>query len=106
MRKIDLLKDLYNGVITDEEADDICSDVLSDPLGALPAHEALGMSRVEWTAHAQGAEFRDLANWRSNGWPDRCFVCGQIIALEKFGWLVRENEGELQIKHVICPKAT
>lgn len=105
MKRIDLLKGLLNGDITDEEADDICSDVLSDPLGDMPAHEALGMSRVEWTAYAQGAEFRDIANWRASGWPDRCFVCGQSIVLEKFGWLVREIEGQLRIKHVVCPKA-
>ncbi len=105
MKKHDLLQDLIDGQITTEQAEDICSEVLADTSATVPAHEALGMTRREWTAYAHGAEFLDVANWRVHGWPDRCFVCGQPIALDNFGWLTREHEGRMQLKHVVCPKA-
>ncbi|RQM43902.1 hypothetical protein [Paraburkholderia tropica] len=101
----DLLGDLVLGRITPEEAeaiydwymDNLTSD---DP----PVTEMLGFSKIEWTAHAHGAEFQDIANWRAHGWPNRCFICGQPINVEKFGWFTREHEGRMQLRHITCPK--
>lgn len=104
MKARDLLKDLIEGRITSEQAEDICSEVLDDTSASAPVHETLGMSKREWTAYAHGAEFSDVANWRVHGWPDRCFVCGQSIVLDNYGWLARQHEGKMQLKHVVCPK--
>jgi len=104
MEKCDLLDDLIHGRITAGEADDICSAVLADTSNSVPANEVLGMTRVEWTAYAHGAEFGDVANWRAHGWPDKCFLCGGKIVPENFGWLAREHDGKIQLRHVVCPK--
>ncbi|MFJ4294421.1 hypothetical protein ACIP1U_32380 [Cupriavidus sp. NPDC089707] len=104
MKKYDLLDDLIHGKITPDEADDICSGVLADTTLNIPAHEALGLTKVEWTAYAHGADFQEVADWRQHGWPDRCFVCGGRIKPESFGWLAREHNGKTQLKHVTCPK--
>lgn len=104
MKNIDLLGDLINGRITPDEADDICSAVLSDTSLSVSAHEALGMSRKEWTAYAHGVDFANVAEWRAHGWPERCFVCGRAIDSDKYGWLAREHNGTMQLKHIIYPK--
>ncbi|SAK99063.1 hypothetical protein AWB82_07266 [Caballeronia glebae] len=101
----DLLGDLINGRLSPEEAEavyDWYMDNLTvdDP----PVTDMLGFSKKEWTAYAHGAEFQDVANWRAHGWPDTCFVCGKPIVSDNFGWLAREHEGRMQLKHVMCPK--
>ena len=100
----DLIQDLIDGRVTAEQAEDVCSEALANASEAVSAPEALGISKKEWTAYAHGAEFQDLANWRAHGWPDRCFVCGQPISLDDFGWLAREHDGRMQLKHVVCKK--
>lgn len=104
MKKCDLLDDLIHGRITPDEADDICSAVLADKIQTGPAHEILGLTRKEWTAYAHGTGFKDLAYWREHGWPDRCFICGQRIDSDNFGWLAREFDGKVQLKHIVCPE--
>jgi hypothetical protein len=105
MKKYDVLQDLIEGKITKENAEDILSEVLEDMNRTVPVHELLGMSRYEWTAYGHGADFLDIANWRAHGWPNQCFICGQPINVEQFGWLTREHEGRMQLKHVVCPKS-
>ncbi|CAM2152576.1 hypothetical protein [Paraburkholderia tropica] len=99
----DLLNELIEGKITNEQAEDICSEELADTTATVPVHEALGMSNPEWTALAHGAEFQDIANWRAHGWPKQCFICGHSINVEQFGWLAREHDGRMQLRHVVCP---
>lgn len=106
MKKHDLLQELIEGKVTAEQAEDISNEVLEDMGRTVPVHEVLGMSRKEWTAYAHGVEFQEIANWRAHGWPDRCFICGQPIEVDNFGWLAREHEGRMQLKHVVCPKAS
>ncbi|WP_157025570.1 hypothetical protein [Paraburkholderia heleia] len=104
MKRHDLLQELIEGLITDAQAEDISDEVLADMDRTIPVHDALGMSRSEWTAYAHGVEFQEIAKWRAHGWPNRCFVCGQLINVENFGWLAREHDGRMQLKHVVCPK--
>ena len=103
MKTCDLLQNMIDGKLTNEQAEDVCSDVLADTSSTIPAHEMLGMSRIEWTAYCHGAEFQDIANWRFHGWPSRCFTCGQWIVVDNFGWLARKHEGRMQLEHIVCP---
>jgi hypothetical protein len=105
MEKHNVLQNIIEGQITDEQAEDILNEILTDMSRNVPVHEALGMSRQEWTAYAHGVEFQEIANWRAHGWPNQCFVCGQPIVVNDFGWLARKHEGRMQLKHVVCPKA-
>lgn len=104
MKKCDVLKELIDGKITNEQADDICSHELANTTSTIPVHEASGMSTLEWTALAHGADFQDIANWRAHGWPKQCFIWGQPITVEKFGWFTRVHEGRMQLRHIVCPK--
>lgn len=104
MNKYDVLQHLIDGKITEENAEDILGEILEDMNRTVPVQELLGMSQYEWTAYGHGADFRDIANWRAHGWPNRCFICGQPINIERFGWLSRRHEGQMQLRHVECPK--
>jgi len=106
MKKYDVLQELIEGKITEENAEDILSEILGSMNRTVPVHELLGMSRYEWTANGHGADFQDIANWRAHGWPNRCFICGQPIKVEQFGWLTREHEDRMQLRHVVCPKSS
>lgn len=99
------MKELIEGLITDAQAEEIADEILADLGRSVPVHEVLGMSRCEWTAYAHGVEFREIANWRVYGWPNQCFVCKNPIIVENYGWLAREHEGRMQLKHVICPES-
>jgi hypothetical protein len=105
MKKHDLLKELIDGKVTEEQAENVLSEILEDMDRTVPVQELIGMSRYEWTAYGHGTDLKDIARWRSHGWPDRCFVCGQPINVEAFGWLPREHDGHTQLKHVVCPSA-
>ncbi|SOZ09869.1 protein of unknown function (plasmid) [Cupriavidus taiwanensis] len=52
MEESDLLDKLIHGKITSDEADDLCSAVLSDTSQTTPAHEILGLSFVLTTQPA------------------------------------------------------
>jgi hypothetical protein len=106
MEKFDLLDDLIRGRISPTDADDLCSLVLADTSSTVPAYEFMGMSRKEWTACAHGAEFSEVAKWRANGWPNKCFKCDGLIVSDNYGWIATHHDGELQLKHVVCPKPT
>jgi hypothetical protein len=105
MEKFDLLDELIHGRISPEEADDLCSLVLADTSLTIPAYEFMGISRKEWTACAHGGAFSEVAQWRANGWPDKCFVCGGAIVSDNYGWMARHHAGKLCLKHVVCPKS-
>jgi hypothetical protein len=92
MEKFDLLNDLIHGRVSPVEADDLCSLVLADTSSTVPANEFMGMSRKEWTAYAHGAEFSEVATWRANGWPNKCFLCGGSIVSDNYGWLARLHD--------------
>ncbi|MBN3855057.1 hypothetical protein G3N59_16870 [Paraburkholderia sp. Ac-20340] len=104
MKKYDVLQDLIEGKINEENAEDILSEILHDMNRTVPVKDLLGMSQYEWTAYGNGADFQDIANWRAHGWPNVCFICGQPINVEQFGWLPRRHEGRMQLRHVTCPK--
>ncbi|WP_175961303.1 hypothetical protein [Burkholderia pyrrocinia] len=105
MEGLDLLNELIVGKLSAEEAESTCDFYLenltaNDP----PIIEMLSISRKERMAYAHGAPFEVIAQWRGNGWPDKCFLCGGKIVPENFGWLPREHDGKIQLRHVVCPK--
>ncbi|WP_155640266.1 hypothetical protein [Burkholderia pseudomultivorans] len=105
MKKRNLLDELIEGRLSQEAAEkvyDLYMDNLTeaDP----PVTEMLGFSKKEWTAHAHGAPFEVIAEWRERGWPDRCFLCGERIVSDDFGWLPREHEGKYGLRHIVCAK--
>lgn len=95
----DILKDLYFGALSSQQADAIF-DELMDSSNSSQAREILGLSPMEWTAFGQGAGFPQLAKWRYEGWPSSCQICGAKIQVDQYGWLLAD-EG---MRHLICPR--
>jgi len=105
LEKRDLLDDLNANRLTPDEAEQIY-DLYMDNLTVAdpPVAEMLGFSKKEWTAHAHGAPFEVIAQWRKCGWPNTCFLCGEGIASDDYGWFPREYEGGYGLRHIVCPK--
>lgn len=90
---IDILKKIYEGEITGDQAYDIIDEVLDkhnkdeldDPV------EELNMNEYEWTAFGHGASLKVIAKWRYEGWPNRC-KCGKEFDYRNFGWIVEDDE--------------
>jgi hypothetical protein len=103
----DVLAKLLAGEVTLSEVERTYDRLMDgvEKSDAPSVREALCLSNVEWTAFAHGVWFDELAKWRGGGWPSVCAVCSAPIAVEKFGWLPRENEDEThELIHIECPK--
>lgn len=100
--KQDILEAILFGTLSDEDADDVLGEIL-DSTEAPNAEALLGLSRVEWTAHGQGALWSEIARWRREGWPSACLACGRPINVERFGWRIVEVGGMSRLKHIRCP---
>jgi hypothetical protein len=98
--KRDILKEIHEGTLSVEEADAIY-DSIGEPAGPPHAHDLLGLSPAESTAFGI-VGFDELARWRYSGWPNVCPVCGQEIAVEKFGWWPKEVDGRHRLVHISC----
>lgn len=103
MKKCDILLEISERKLTEDQANDILIAVLESPEAA-KIEELLGFSRVEWTAYGQGASLAEIATWRQFGWPRKCYLCGNEIDIEKFGWWVLDVENGSVLKHLRCPK--
>ncbi len=65
--------------------------------------QQLGMSHQEWTAFCHGVPFAQLAEWRYQGWPTSCGICGKSLDAAVFGWFGREVAPEVfRLVHVRC----
>lgn len=107
MEKRDLLNKVFEKILTTDEAEQMLDYYLehltvADP----PVHEMLGFSVKEWTAYAHGTPLDTIAEWRVNGWPNRCFVCKKEIISDNYGWFPREYEGKYELRHIVCPEST
>ncbi|MDP9897879.1 hypothetical protein [Variovorax ginsengisoli] len=103
MKNLDILNEVHHGSLNEDEADLIFDSIIESEFSAEVA-SLLNLTRHEWTAKAQGANWRTLASWRYSGWPENCARCGKKLNYLDFGWWVI-SEGETQIlKHIKCPK--
>jgi hypothetical protein len=97
----DILKKLYAGSITPNEAQKMLDEVL-DSEGGGAIGSLLKIGDVEWTAYGHGAQLEEIARWRYDGWPTRCAVCGRKIHADLFGWLIMQYGGRSALRHVGC----
>jgi hypothetical protein len=97
--RIDLLEELGSAKISMADAYRIYDDLMKSSHGN--PEEELGLSKEEWTAFAHGVDFDELARWRTEGWPDRCNVCGRAIDVSRFGWLATEAIEGASDSHVL-----
>lgn len=102
MKSNNLLLDIYENRINEDQAQQLLDNILESS-NASSVESVLGLSRVEWTAYAQGMSFECIANFRYKGWPRTCIECGRPISVENFGWWFQELHGKVHIKHVQCP---
>ncbi len=102
MEPRDILSELADGRISATEAE-MLYDRIMDSQVAGEAKRLLMLTDQEWTAFCQGAPFTVLAHWRARGWPNECIICGKPIAIDKYGWLVRERADTFLLEHVQCP---
>lgn len=98
--KRDILKGLYDGSISVEQAYDFYDAAVESAVADWA--EPLELSDPEATAHSHGVGFAELARWRYEGWPNVCPVCGQEIEVKKFGWLAKEADGGHRLVHIAC----
>jgi methyl coenzyme M reductase gamma subunit len=98
----DILKELYENRVTEAQVDELASATLGSSEGA-NVEALLGFSNAEWTAHAQGASFSEIAFWRYHGWPKNCVLCGHAIDVKDFGWFIVDVDGISKLKHIMCP---
>jgi hypothetical protein len=117
MKKLDILKDLYEGRISEDEAYDIQDQVgedfeagkiegkIIDGEITLDLGAYLGLTRMEWAAILHNASYNTVAKWRYEGWPTKCAECGKKIIPEKFGWKAKDGkEGKGILIHIPCLK--
>jgi hypothetical protein len=98
--KRNLLKELYDGNISVEQAYDIYDAAVNASVGDWA--EPLELSDAEATAYAHGVGFAELARWRYEGWPNVCPICGKEIEVEKFGWWAKEIDEGHRLVHITC----
>ena len=101
MLKRDLLKEVYDGKLTDEEAADIFEQYLDESRVEWGHRDALMLSHYELTAE-RFAPFSAIAKWRYEGWPQRCPICGGKIVIENYGWEADRSGSELGLQHIQC----
>jgi hypothetical protein len=99
---IDILKELYDGSITVDQAYNIYDDIM-DSLLASYAAQNLGLTLTEWTAFCHGLSLDILAHWRYEHWPDICPVCLKKIEIDQYGWFAsKDHEGIWILRHIKC----
>lgn len=105
MKKRDLLNEVFEKILTPDEADKMTNYYLGNlTVKDLPVHEMLSFSVKEWTAYIHGAPIDVIAEWRVNGWPNQCFVCKKEIISDDYGWFPREHMGKYGLRHIVCPE--
>ena len=111
--KMDILKELYEGLITEDEAYDKREQVMEDinkglyrefcyvdeegltrcDLGAI-----MGMDRYEFTAYLHAVPLSVIADWRYNGWPTKYFDTGEPVNYKEGYWLSLREKKDKQRK--------
>jgi hypothetical protein len=105
MIKQDVLEKLNSGEFTIEQVEKFYEEILNSP-NADQLYSLLCLTKVESTAFLHGVPFEVLAKWRKTGMIDVCAKCGGKIALDKYGWRIKEHddvENLFTIYHYQCP---
>jgi len=99
----DILAGLIDGSMSLQEVEDKYDNIMESHDGGM-LYDLLGISKAESTAFGHGLWFDELAEWRKNGWPNKCAICGKEIVIENWGWFAREiNDGEShELVHIDC----
>jgi hypothetical protein len=91
--KIDILREIYDGNMTDEAADDLYENLFKkyhQGMLSMTVEKFLCFSRSEQTALVMyGIPYSVLARWRYEGWPNVCRICGKSMNIEDGGWRAR-----------------
>ena len=117
---MDILKELYEGLITEDEVYDKIDQVREDidkglyrefcyvdeeGLTRCDLAAIMGMDRYEYTAHCHGVPLSVIADWRYNGWPTKYFDTGEPVNYKEGYWFgkyglmsLRENKDKLRKK--------
>ena len=103
---MDILKELYEGLITEDEVYDKIDQVREDidkglyrefcyvdeeGLTRCDLAAIMGMDRYEYTAHCHGVPLSVIADWRYNGWPTKYFDTGEPVNYKEGYWLKAVN---------------
>lgn len=104
---MDLLKRLYTGAISDEQARDIFDEHISKHNRGETTEdwsEAFELSRYEATAYLHEATLEDLAKLRYEGWPTTCSRCHCPLDYKLEGWwFVHSEDAVPRLRHIECP---
>ena len=105
---MDILKELYEGLITEDEVYDKIDQVREDidkglyrefcyvdeeGLTRCDLAAIMGMDRYEYTAHCHGVPLSVIADWRYNGWPTKYFDTGEPVNYKEGYWFARKIKG-------------
>lgn len=105
MKKIDLLKEVYEGRLTDDEAEEVYMSYMYQCEGEWDFLDLLTLSRNECNANASSVYWSSIAKWRYEGWPDLCRVCGKPLVLDKWGVWLDDSQEDEWLMHLDCLKA-
>lgn len=98
----DILQELHSNKIREDDAHEIISQIMHDIDNGLydqfrlagnrvDLAAAYGMNKYEWTAYCQGAPLSIIAQWRYNGWPDKCCNTDKELNYKHYHWLVKKD---------------
>ena len=108
---MDILKELYEGLITEDEAHDKINQAMGDMHKGLYGEFSyvddgvrvwdlsaiIGMDRYEYTAYLHGVPLSVIADWRYNGWPTKYFDTGEPVNYKE-GYYVRRKTSNVRRK--------
>lgn len=98
---VDVLAELIAGSMSEQDVERMYESVISSPRAA-DTPRLLGLSEIEWAAFAHGVGFAELARWRRDGWPDRCWFCARPIVVREWGWMVTGPDEAHVLAHIPC----
>ena len=111
---MDILKELYEGLITEDEVYDKIDQVREDidkglyrefcyvdeeGLTRCDLAAIMGMDRYEYTAHCHGVPLSVIADWRYNGWPTKYFDTGEPVNYKEGYWLKNKLHKKKDKRH-------
>ena len=113
MNKRDILYEIYNKLLTDQQARILVEQAYEDHYAGkstISVREYANISFDELTALTlHGINFMDIAKFRYEGWPNRCMLCGKniIFGLNGTGWWVYRSQlirGKIIKNALVCLK--
>jgi hypothetical protein len=99
---MDILRIIIEKNLSEDEADSIFESELDQVKEDFHLMDLFQLTREEATAVIHGMPLIAVANWRENGWPDKCYICGKHIEVSAFGWWHKEVGGIYHLVHIDC----